>query len=144
MAKRILIRKDTSTNWATNNPILYPGELGIELDTLKIKVGPLVSAPNVGTAWNSITEYVNVTSNSLNSTIENYILISDLGTPSGPASLDGFGNVPLEQLGNVTDLIPDALPNQAGNENKYLKTDGANAYWAEAATAVPHPFAMIG
>lgn len=30
---------DTSTNWATNNPILLAGEIGVESDTNKIKIG---------------------------------------------------------------------------------------------------------
>ena len=38
MAKRILIRKDTAQNWYDNNPMLYPGEFGVETDTLKIKM----------------------------------------------------------------------------------------------------------
>jgi hypothetical protein len=32
-------RRDISSNWSLNNPILAPGELGIETDTQKIKIG---------------------------------------------------------------------------------------------------------
>jgi hypothetical protein len=32
-------RRDTSSNWSLNNPILAAGELGIESDTRKIKIG---------------------------------------------------------------------------------------------------------
>jgi len=39
MAVRILLRRDTKTNWKTYNPILSNGELGIESDTNKIKIG---------------------------------------------------------------------------------------------------------
>lgn len=39
---------DTSTNWATNNPVLLAGEIGIESDTHKMKAGDGV------TAWNSL------------------------------------------------------------------------------------------
>lgn len=40
----IRIRRDTATNWATTNPILNSGELGLEVDTLEIKVGDGVTA----------------------------------------------------------------------------------------------------
>lgn len=41
-------RYDTAANWASNNPVLLGGELGIESDTLKMKVG------DGSTAWNSL------------------------------------------------------------------------------------------
>jgi len=39
MANRIQLRRDTSANWATINPILADGEPGLEIDTNKIKYG---------------------------------------------------------------------------------------------------------
>jgi hypothetical protein len=39
---------DTSSNWTTNNPVLLSGELGVESDTRKVKIGDGV------TAWNSL------------------------------------------------------------------------------------------
>lgn len=39
MATRIQLRRDTSTQWAANNPTLSAGELGYETDTKKIKIG---------------------------------------------------------------------------------------------------------
>lgn len=44
---------DTSTNWKNNNPILLSGEIGIESDTKKIKVGDGVNE------WNNL-DYVSV------------------------------------------------------------------------------------
>ena len=93
MAKRILIRRDTSTNWTNNNPVLYPGEIGIETDTLKMKVGPSVISPAVGTAWNSITSYLNTTPSNLNTTLQDYVLVADIGAASGVAGLDGNENL---------------------------------------------------
>jgi hypothetical protein len=48
MADQIQIRRDTASNWTSVNPILAQGELGIETDTLKGKVG------NGTSAWNSL------------------------------------------------------------------------------------------
>ena len=44
----ILLRNDTATNWTTENPTLGKGELGIEIDTAKFKIG------DGTTAWNSL------------------------------------------------------------------------------------------
>ncbi len=52
MANRIQLRRDTAANWTSTNPTLAQGELGIESDTLKAKVGDGV------TAWNSISSYL--------------------------------------------------------------------------------------
>lgn len=39
VAKRLQLRHDTSTNWTAANPILLAGELAIELDTNRMKIG---------------------------------------------------------------------------------------------------------
>ena len=36
---RIQQKSDTSSNWASSNPVLLRGELGFETDTLKFKIG---------------------------------------------------------------------------------------------------------
>lgn len=42
------MRRDTAANWTSANSVLHAGELGIETDTLKLKIG------NGATAWNSL------------------------------------------------------------------------------------------
>ena len=37
-------RRDTAANWASNNPVLLAGEMGIETDTKQIKIGEGKSA----------------------------------------------------------------------------------------------------
>jgi hypothetical protein len=53
--KRILLRRDTSSNWTSGNPTLSAGELGFETNTGKFKIG------NGSTAWNSLA--YSITSN---------------------------------------------------------------------------------
>jgi hypothetical protein len=48
MSVSIRLRKDTATNWSTNNPALHQGELGLDLTNKKIKVG------DGFTSWNSL------------------------------------------------------------------------------------------
>jgi hypothetical protein len=93
MAVRIQLRRDTASNWSTNNPVLRPGEVGVETDTLKFKIGPAVTAPAIGTAWNSITAYANVTPTGLSNSLGDYILSADQGNAGGPAELDSNGDL---------------------------------------------------
>ncbi len=37
--KRLQMRRDTASNWTSNNPTLLAGEMGVETDTGKFKVG---------------------------------------------------------------------------------------------------------
>jgi hypothetical protein len=46
MAFRIQIRRDTSTNWSVNNPVLLQGEFGYETDTECLKIGDGVNSWN--------------------------------------------------------------------------------------------------
>ena len=48
MANRIQLRRDGAQQWANINPILAQGELGIEIDTSRLKIGDGV------TPWNSL------------------------------------------------------------------------------------------
>ena len=39
VAKRLQLRHDTATNWTAANPRLLSGEVGIETDTNRMKIG---------------------------------------------------------------------------------------------------------
>lgn len=85
MATRILLRKDTSANWTSNNPILLAGEIGIETDTLKFKIGN-------GSRWNDISTYA-----------------FNAGMPNGVALLDADGLVSIDDLPSDIVLSADVL-----------------------------------
>ena len=48
MEARIQIRRDTTVNWNSENPILSSGELGLDTDLNLLKIG------DGSTAWNSL------------------------------------------------------------------------------------------
>jgi Major tropism determinant N-terminal domain len=48
VSTQIQFRRDTAANWTSNNHTLNQGELGIETDTKKFKIG------DGSTAWNSL------------------------------------------------------------------------------------------
>lgn len=68
---RLVHRKDLSTKWNSVNPILLDGEMGIEKDTRKFKIGDGV------TSWNDLP-YANVTYDVFNS---KFSVSNDENTP---------------------------------------------------------------
>lgn len=51
----IRTRRDTETNWATVNPVLAEGEEGLEMDTLRYKVGDGITEWNLLPYWTELT-----------------------------------------------------------------------------------------
>ena len=58
MAVQIQMRRDTASNWTTNDPTLAAGEWGLETDTSKFKIG------NGSTTWDNLA-YSSLPSNVL-------------------------------------------------------------------------------
>lgn len=77
MPVHIQIRNGTAAEWASANPVLLIGELGVENDTTKIKVG------NGVTAWNSLPYAASGTPGPE----------GPVG-PAGPAGADGADGAP--------------------------------------------------
>jgi len=86
MALKIQLRRDLSTNWTQNNPLLLNGEVGIETDTLKFKIG------NGTQRWNSLSNYA-----------------FKIGQADGVATLNSSGKIPLSQLPDQVSLDAEAL-----------------------------------
>ena len=55
MAYRILLRRDSSENWAASNTVLMAGEPGYVTNTGELKIGDGV------TVWNSLAVYAGIT-----------------------------------------------------------------------------------
>ena len=53
-SKRIQLRNDSASNWASANPVLLEGEVGIEIDSARnrIKIG------DGTTAWNDLPYFL--------------------------------------------------------------------------------------
>ena len=75
MSSKILLRRGTAAEWSSANPILGNGELGIETDTLKIKIG------NGSSTWSQLSSYANITPAQLTSQINSLI-------SAAPSTLD--------------------------------------------------------
>ncbi len=98
MAVKIQIRRDSAADWTSNNPVLAEGEIGLELDTKKWKIG------DGATAWTTLLYYNgNVTATK----------IDDL--------TDGDDNTDLNASTSKHGLMP-KFPNTAGGN--YLDESG--------------------
>lgn len=76
---KIQLRRDTEANWASTNPVLLIGEMGIATDTLAFKLGDGV------TAWNSLFTYGTLIPKANSLTLN---LIPPNGIPVTPASTE--------------------------------------------------------
>lgn len=87
----IQLKRGTSSQWFTLNPTLKNGELGVETDTKKIKLG------NGITQWRSLN-YINVLPADLENTLGSYIESSEKGNAGGVATLNSSGVIPDSQI----------------------------------------------
>jgi hypothetical protein len=104
MAIRIQLRRDTTTNWTTNNPILLPGEIGVETDTLKFKIGN-------GSRWNATTSYA-----------------FKAGEANGIATLGPTGKIPTSQLPDSISMDAELTAALAALTTSSI-TEGSNQYF---------------
>jgi hypothetical protein len=111
MAIKIQLRRDTAANWVANNPLLLNGEIGIETDTLKFKIG------NGSQRWNAINFYAFKT-----------------GAPNGIATLDSTGKIPASQLPtfNTIEDLEQAIQESFSLKTTSDITEGTNLYFTNA------------
>lgn len=116
MAHQIKFRRDTASNFTSNNPTLAAGEPGYETDTGKVKIG------DGSTAWTSLAYLVGA-SGSVTS------VDSGGGLTGGPVTISGALAV---GAGTGITVNPD---NVAVNMSAFSTTDlseGANLYYTDA------------
>ena len=111
MALKIQLRRDIAANWTANNPLLLNGEVGIETDTLKFKVG------NGTQRWNAIEFYA-----------------LKPGSPNGVATLDSSGKVPLSQIPNFNSIqdLEAAITAAFSSRTTSNIAEGTNLYFTPA------------
>lgn len=88
---QIQLRRATAASWASVNPILALGEVGLETDTYKLKVG------NGTSQWTSLNYYVHSWADLLSRPSN---LVAGGGNANGYATLDANAKVPANQLPN--------------------------------------------
>lgn len=142
MADIIQIRRDTSANWTSANPVMAQGELGIETNTNKVKAG------DGSTAWSSLTylidagDYLTATSTTTmtNKTLSAGVLAGVTTTASGDMELDPAtrtvvvkgggsdeGSIKLNCAANSHGQTITAQPHSENVTNEMLLPKGANS-----------------
>lgn len=107
MTLRIQLRRDIAANWTNNNPILLSGELGIETDTARFKIGN-------GGRWNSITSYA-----------------FKIGEANGVASLGPTGKLTTSQLPDSFSVTADVQAAISALSTTNI-SEGSNKYFTDA------------
>jgi hypothetical protein len=101
MATRMQQRRGTAEQWTSADPTLEAGEIGFETDTGKFKIG------DGANPWSDLDYFL--TLDSLGGTLDDYIPLTQRAAANGVATLDGTGNIPVTQLGNLIDGAPGTL-----------------------------------
>tara|TARA_R110000822_G_scaffold87361_1_gene203001 strand:- start:140 stop:1057 length:918 start_codon:yes stop_codon:yes gene_type:complete len=118
MASRIQYRRDTASNWTSENPVLAQGEPGYETDTGKEKIG------DGSTAWTSLA-YAGGGSTTLLGLTD----VSGDGTNGQVLTTDGAAAFSFTTVSSgsstllgLTDVVSD------GTSGQMLTTDGAGSF----------------
>ena len=153
MAIQIQLRRDSASDWTTENPILADGEMGIESDTRRIKFGNgtddwdtlpyfsggggisersfviepssvTITPTNVETYRNNVILFTNTTGT------VNLNLGDDLFTVDDEILVKHFSSTPVGDINISTDatgLIDNAVSLEVGNDEAFLiKYQGSN------------------
>lgn len=79
LVTRISQRSDTTAGWAAANPILFPGEIGIESDTARVKHGDGTSTWNQLPYWTGANKIYTATDGiAINNNVIAAILLFDV------------------------------------------------------------------
>jgi Major tropism determinant N-terminal domain len=151
MTSRLQQRRDTAANWTSNNPTLAAGEIGLETDTAKFKIG------NGSTAWASLT-YANGITASTTDTLTNKTLLNDAfigalenanvvaSAATGTINIDTItstvwyytssasANFTLNIRGNSSTSLNTLLATNQAITVIFLNTNGSTAYYASSFT----------
>ena len=103
---RIQLRRGLSTDWTDVDPVLAPGEIGLEVDTNKFKIGN-----DNEDSWTQLP-YANITPTGLGDSLSDYVLLADVGQANGVASLDSDGLVPTNQLPPLVKVTVNTVADQ--------------------------------
>jgi hypothetical protein len=164
MAVRIQIRRGVSTEWSTKNPILAEGEMALETNTRRYKIGDGV------THWNSlpyggiggedsqgitVASYSNTTINTVNTTTNllevNPTQNTDFDISPYLSQTGNFGdenNVEVA-IGFPVEILGNSYSSVFINSNSYFTFGGMTADYGQTTydawiEAVPHPGVFVG
>ena len=115
---RIQLRNDVAATWETKNPVLLKGEMGVETDTRKIKIG------DGETAWNDLS-YIGADANDILAVInENRDSCTVKSATQGQTDSDVLATITSPKKGD-TAIVKQPIVNDKESYTAYVY-DGAN------------------
>lgn len=134
-------------SWAIGEPVepaegsakYWAGRVGgliSRVDTIESKIPSAASSSNqlADKDWVESQEYITgITSSDVTTALgyTPYNSSNPAGYTSNIGTVTSVNNTSPDSSGNVTLIIPDALPSQTGQAGKFLTTNGTNANWAD-------------
>ena len=110
MAVNIQLRRGTTAEWVASNPILAEGEVGVETDTKKLKVGDGL------TVWASLP-YINLTPAAAASTYAPIANPTFTGVPAAPTATSGTNTTQVATTAFVTAAVNSVIDSAPGALN---------------------------
>lgn len=130
----IQLRRGTAAEWTAANPILSPGECGIELDTAKCKYG------DGRATWNELVYHIPepVIDGKISASMADHLAQAD---PHPGYLTPTEGNNAYEPIGTMANHLaqPDPHPQYLTTGEGNAAYEPAGAVAAHAASADPHP-----
>lgn len=120
MATRIQVRRGTTAQWNTSNPVLDVGEFGYNTTNGQLKIG------TGSTSWSNL-DYL-VSDSSLTTSLGDYIELVEKGATSGVAELDGSRNL----------VIPNGIVFEGTTEDAYETTITVTDPTADRTITIPN------
>lgn len=147
MADRIQLRRGTTLQWNTANPVLEEGEIGYNLTLNQFKIG------DGSLQWSDLDYYPSAAS--LDTSLDGYIPIGELAVPDGVATLDINGKLTSAQIpatlatvsyvdGSVSNILGAAPGTLNTLQELAAAINNDPNFFATVAGQSIHQFAMIG
>jgi hypothetical protein len=130
MSTKIQIRRGLAATWVSSNPILSSGELGLETDTNKVKIG------NGSTAWNSLEYFYDQSALSIASASATYLTQAAYASASPNFATDAELASAIVTASAAAVAYADALTTADVAENTNLYFTNERAVNAGSATYI--------
>jgi hypothetical protein len=147
MATKIQVRRDSSADWTTINPVLSEGEIGFETNTGKFKIG------NGSSAWSALdyfqanidlSGYLTISSASTTYLTQASASTTYLAQSSASTTYLTQASASITYQNKNIDIVTksEAYEIASGDENKLIQLSGSSSYTISIPTDATFNFAI--
>jgi hypothetical protein len=129
MATKIQVRRDSSADWTTINPVLSEGEIGFETNTGKFKIG------NGSSAWSALDYFLD------SSDLSGYLTVSSASTTY--LTQASASTTYQQKVANISDTEIGYLDNVSSNiqtqlDSKLSSSSASTTYLTQASASTTY------